>query len=208
MQDDEVNKLSLEPGLYHIKGGNGSGKSTLMNIILGYERKDYHFKCTNLSNLINTINQSKVRVIDREAVIFDCFTEFTNQVCGPDASYNIWLESAAYSLNRLLTANLAEEWMKVFRDLESQYTDRKDKNLSSGERVVLSLIRFFCSWNMEVNLLIIDECDSFLDYKKKILFINTLKELAQHMAVYISCHDRLLSKSVENFLTDPGHCTQ
>lgn len=202
MQDGEVNQLSLKPGLYRIKGGNGSGKSTLMNIILSYERKNYDFKCTNFADFISHINRSKVRVIDREAVILDCFTEFTTQVCGPSTSSQGWLGPVSYSLNRLLTPELATAWVSLFRGLEMGYTERTNKILSSGERVILSLMRFFCSWSIEVNLLIIDECDSFLDYEKKALFINTVNQLAQHMAVYISCHDKLLSESLKISLCD------
>lgn len=195
MQDGKINKLSLEPGLYRIKGGNGSGKSTLMNIILSYERMDYDFKCTNFAYFINHIDQSKVRVIDREAVVLDCFKEFNTQVCGPNTSYQVWLEPVSHSIHRLLTHELATAWIKVFHGLETEYTDRANKILSAGERVILSLMRFFCSWDIEVNLLIIDECDSFLDHKKKALFIDTVNELAQHMAVYISCHDKILNES-------------
>lgn len=202
MQDGEINELSLKPGLYRIKGGNGSGKSTLMNTILNYERKDYDFKCTNFAYFISHINQSKVRVIDREAIVLDCFKEFTIQVCGPNTSYQVWPEPVSYSLNRLLAPELAAAWMKVFRGLETEYTERTNKILSSGERVILSLMRFFCSWNIEVNLLIIDECDSFLDYEKKALFINTVNQLAQHIAVYISCHDKLLNDSLKTSLCD------
>ena len=202
MQDGEINKLSLGPGLYRIKGGNGSGKSTLMNTILSYERKDYDFKCTNFAYFISHINQSKVRVIDREAIVLDCFKELTAQVCGPNTSCQTWSEPVSYSLNRLLTPELAAAWMKVFRGLEIEYAERTNKILSSGERVILSLMRFFCSCNIEVNLLIIDECDSFLDYEKKVLFINTVNQLAQHMAVYISCHDKLLSESLKLSLCD------
>lgn len=203
MQDDEINKLSLEPGLYHIRGGNGSGKSTLMNIVLGYERRDYDFNSTNLVYLINNIDQNKVRVIDRETVIFDCFTDFHSQILGPATIHTRWQEIILHSLNQLLPINLVKEWMNVFIALEIEYIGRKDKILSSGERVILSLMRFFCSWDMNVNLLVIDECDSFLDHEKKTLFINTVNELAQYMAVYISCHDKLLSTKLENFLTFP-----
>lgn len=204
MQDGNVNRISLEPGLYHIKGGNGSGKSTLMHIILGFERKDYDFKSGNFSRLVNMIDQSKVRVIDREAVIFDCFPKFANQICGPEALDSMWLEPVSLSLNELLTVDLAKAWMKLFKDLELEYSGRNDKILSSGERVILSLMRFFSSWHREVNLLIIDECDSFLDSEKKNLFINTVKELARFMAVYISCHDRQLSDCLKHHLMAPA----
>lgn len=203
MQDGETNRLSLEPGLYHIKGGNGSGKSTLMNIVLGYERRGYDFKNINLSYLIDNISQDHVRVIDRETVIFECFADFNSQICGPATVHREWKETIPRSLNRLLSADLAKEWMRVFLALDVEYTSRKDKIMSSGEKVVLSLMRFFSSWNTEVNVLIIDECDSFLDHEKKKLFIKTVQELAGHMAVYISCHDASLNKLLENFPVFP-----
>lgn len=197
MQDKEINKLSLEPGLYHIKGGNGSGKSTLMNTILGYERRDYHFN-VNLKSLVDNIDPCNVRVIDRDAVIFDLFPDFCSQILGPDKAHNRWHEIIWHSLNQLLSKDLVEKWMQVFQALEREYSGRKEKNLSSGERVILSSLRFFSSWDRNVNLLIIDECDSFLDCEKKILFINTVKELAQYMAVYMSCHDKFVSTKLEN----------
>ena len=105
-----------------------------------------------------------------------------------------WKKIITYSLGQLLDTNLANEWIKVFSSLEQEYTIRKDKVMSSGEKVLLSFMRFLYSWNKEVNLLIIDECDSFLDQDKKNLFIMTINELACHMAVYISCHETALSQ--------------
>lgn len=198
MRDGETNRLSLEPGLYHIKGGNGSGKSTLMNIFLGYERKDYNFKNTKLSRLLAEITQENVRVIERESVVFDCLDDMNSQICGPLGAINYrWEIIIIQSLSKLLAPDLVRKWMEVFIGLESEYTSRKDKIMSSGEKVILSLMRFFSSWNVTVNLLIIDECDSFLDYDKKKLFIETVQALADHMAVYISCHDASLTKFLE-----------
>ncbi|WP_028388640.1 ATP-binding cassette domain-containing protein [Legionella fairfieldensis] len=204
MKDGVINRLSLEPGLYHIKGGNGSGKSTLMNIFLGYERGRYDFKNKNLSSFIAKIEQKNVRVIDRHPIIFEDLTDFNSQICGPIISQVQWKKTVTYSLGQLLDANQANEWMKIFISLEAEYTIRKDKVLSSGEKVLLSFMRFLSSWNNEVNLLIIDECDSFLDQEKKKLFIMTINELACHMAIYISCHETVLSK----FLNDSFICSK
>lgn len=188
MKDGVKNIISLEPGLYHIKGSNGSGKSTLMNMVLGYERERYDYKNSKLLSLIANIELEHVRVIERDSIIFDNLTDFNSQICGPVIPEGQWKKTIIYSLGQLLDANLANEWMKIFVSLESEYTVRKDKILSSGEKVLMSFMRFLYSWNKEVNLLIIDECDSFLDHQKKKLFIMSVKELAQHMAVYISCH--------------------
>lgn len=201
MQDGKINKLSLNPGIYHIKGGNGSGKSTLMNMILGYERGKYYFNNINLSYLIESIEQKKIRVIDRESIAFNCLTDFNSQICGPFSYQDAWKTKISHSLKQLLGADLAEKWMKIFLSLENEYTLREDKIMSSGEKIMLSFMRFFSSWDAEVNLLIIDECDSFLDKEKKQLFIMTVRDLARYIAVYISCHDILLSNLLRNLST-------
>lgn len=191
MGDGVINHLSLKPGLYHIKGGNGAGKSTLMNIFLGYERRMYGFKNKNLSSFIAKIEQKHVRVIDRDSIIFEDLSDFNSQICGPVIFQAQWKNIITYSLSQLLAPHLANEWLKIFASLEIEYIIRKDKIMSSGEKVLFSFMRFLSSWNNEVNLLIIDECDSFLDQEKKKLFMMTIKELACHMAVYISCHEIL-----------------
>lgn len=202
MKDGVINRLSLEPGLYHIKGGNGSGKSTLMNIFLGYERGRYDFKNKNLSSFIAKIEQKNIRVIDRDPIIFEDLTDFNSQICGPIISQLQWKKTVTSSLGQLLDANLANEWMKIFVSLEAEYTTRKDKILSSGEKVLLSFMRFLSSWNNGVNLLIIDECDSFLDQEKKMLFIMTINELACHIAIYMSSHETILTKFLKNSTID------
>lgn len=203
MKDGQANNLSLIPSLYHIKGGNGSGKSTLMNIILGYERGRYEFKNSNLTSLLTNIKKEQVRVIDRDTIIFESLTDFNHQICGPIDPKKKWKDAVSCSLSRLLNAKLANEWMKIFVSLESEYVIREDKKISSGEKVILSLMRFFSSWNLDVKLLIIDECDSFLDKEKKNLFVLTVTEISRHLAVYISCHDSSLSKSFESFVFSP-----
>lgn len=188
MQDGTINQLSLVPGVYQIKGENGSGKSTLMNMVLGYERGSYDFNNKNFASFLNQLRPEQLRVIDREPIIFECLADFNNQICGPAKNQKRWEETIYYAISQLLSRDLAGEWMKVFISLEAEYHFRQDKSMSSGEKVVLSLMRFFSSWESKVHVLIIDECDSFLDRQKKDLFIKTVMELARHMAVYIGCH--------------------
>ncbi|MBA2649878.1 MAG: ATP-binding cassette domain-containing protein [Legionella sp.] len=195
MRDGSKNCLAIEPGIYCIKGANGSGKSTLLNVILGYEREYHLFGNVDCSQLTEIVTQNNIRLIEREAVIFDCLNDFGVQVCGPLHTYGNWMEKISDSTNHLLEPALANEWLGIFKSLEKEYIHRKDKTMSSGEKVILSFMRFLFSWNYNVNLLIIDECDSFLDKEKKYLFTKAINNLSSFMAIYISSHDMFSSAS-------------
>jgi ABC-type lipoprotein export system ATPase subunit len=195
LNDGSHNLLSLNPGIYHITGGIGSGKTTLINMLLDYEREERFFKNTHLTQLKASLNQDNIRVIERDAVIFNCFNDIHHQINGPfnvvNDSWKIQIEAA---LKWLLRPDLVGKWMSIFMTLVSEYTQRKNKTMSSGEKIILSMMRFFASWDNNVNLLVIDECDSFLDYDKKILFVETITSLASHLAIYICSHDAHFKK--------------
>jgi ABC-type multidrug transport system ATPase subunit len=189
MRDGTKNTVALTPGIYPIKGGNGSGKSTLMNIILAYERKYSIFENSDLAAATFTIKQDNIRIIERDAVVFECLDNFNSQICGPLQMPGArWKEQIKQSIRYLLEPHLVKQWENIFMFLEAAYNNRKDQTLSSGEKVILSFMRFFASWNKQVSLLIIDECDTFLDPPKKRIFREALHNLASHMAIYISSH--------------------
>lgn len=188
MKDGIKNQLSLKPGLYHIKGNNGSGKSTLMNLLLNYERKEFDFQNKNLLNFFASITQTQVRVIDRDAIIFEDLLSFNNQICGPNSTNKSWKSLIFNALNSLTDAKLTNHWMQAFTTLEHKYLNRANKIMSSGEKILLSFMRFLSSWNEKVYLLIIDECDTFLDIETRKIFNLTLDKIAAHMAIYISRH--------------------
>lgn len=181
LKDGTKNTLSLTPGIYHIRGENGSGKSTLMNMILHFDRVSHPFENSNFSNLMVAIEHTNTRVIERDAVVFECLDDFNSQVCGPATLCNIkWKNQINHSIAQLLETRLANQWKKIFISLEYEYISRKNKTMSSGEKVILSMMRFFASWNNKVNLLIIDECDSFLDVHKK-SFLWNLSIILRHI---------------------------
>lgn len=198
LRDGVKNTLSLNPGIYHIQGQNGSGKSTLLNMILKYDRSSDFFINTHLSSLIVSVNDKNIRIIEKDAVIFDCLNYFDKQVCGPLIIDDEFSYKINFSLMRLLEPATVGQWRKIFAFLESEYLARQAKIMSSGEKVILSLMRFFASWNDKVKLLVIDECDAFLDFHKKELFKKTIHELSQKLAVYICTHNPnfLSSKSI------------
>jgi len=198
MRDGTINTLTLNPGIYHIKGGNGSGKSSLFNYILGYERLFDFDSFSKVSQLAASLSDSDIRVVERDVVIFDCFDKFNEQVCGPFTNgKTLWNEKVRYSLYKLLSNNLACKWFKIFSTLESEFIKRNNNSFSSGEKVVLSFMRFLFSWNAHVKLLIVDECDSFLDDENKELFLQSLMSISLSMAVYIGSHDPIVEKVIK-----------
>ena len=102
---------------------------------------------------------------------------------------------------KLLDERLANQWMKIFLSLEWNFINRKEKLLSSGEKIILSFARFFASWDRNVKLLIIDECDSFLDKVNREFFIEAVSCICLHMAVYISSHDHHMHSKPKNWST-------
>ena len=190
LRDGSKSMLSLNPGIYRLSGSNGAGKSTLLNIILGYERRYPILDHDDFDDLINAVQANDIRLIERDAVIFESLNDFAAQIIGPSNNYRThWKTVMIDSISRLLDTTLAQQWIIIFLSLEMEYTNRVDKNMSSGEKVIISFIRFFVSWDSTVRLLVIDECDSFLDHDKKNIFKEAINNLSRHMAVFISSHD-------------------
>ena len=191
LQDGTANIIALKPKIYWIKGANGSGKTTLLNIILKYERKFTMPNNDKLSNFSQMLGAEYLRVIDRDAVIFDCLKDFGEQICGPDYK-SIWLKIIEENVTQLLGPKLSKEWFKIFQNLETKYVIRNNNSFSSGERVLVSIMRFFFSWNQKVQLLVIDECNAFLDLEKKKLLNQTIDILSSKIAIYMVSHEGAL----------------
>ena len=164
----------------------------MLNIILGYERRYLIRDHNGFDDLINAVQANDIRLIERDAVIFEALNGFEEQIIGPGNNCRTeWKAKMRDSISRLLDSSLAQQWIIIFQSLEIEYTKRGEKNMSSGEKVIISFIRFFVSWDNTVRLLVIDECDSFLDHDKKILFKEAVNHLSRHMAIFISSHDAL-----------------
>ena len=189
LRDGTINKLGIKPSLYHIKGNNGSGKSTLLNIILGYERKLYVTPDDDLRRLLKPIESKHIRLIEREAIIFDALHDFEEQVFGPNyQGENTWQVVVRDRMRCLFDRSLTEKWLLKFGELEAKYKQREDKRLSSGEKVMLSFMRFLISWDASVKILVIDECDLFLAHDMRKLFYQSMDRCSKYMAVYMSTH--------------------
>lgn len=189
LRDQTKNILGALPGIYRINGKNGSGKSTLFNIILGYERK-LITSYSNFNQLDRIMDFENIRLIERETIIFNNLPDFSSQVMGPaNNDSKKWDEHINKALFILFDQNLAQNWINIFTDLEYKFNLRGNKLLSSGERVILSFMRFLSSWNCNVKMIIVDECEAFLDFDTRKIFELTLQILSKNMAIYMSSHE-------------------
>ncbi|CAM3718572.1 putative ABC transporter [Legionella longbeachae NSW150] len=190
LQDNTLNKLSFIPGLYHIKGSNGSGKTTLLNSIIGYERKievDNHIILKQ--KLANTAKDN-IRVIEREPVIFTSLRTFNEQILGPENTHSLhWNIVLQEKIKGFLSAHLLNNLSKFFSEIEEKFYDRGNGHFSSGEKILISLMRVLTSWDRKVSILVVDECTVFLDTKIKVLFLRCLSELSMNTSVYLSAHE-------------------
>lgn len=115
----------------------------MLNIISGYEREHYIVESINFSKITASVKHGNIRLIARDVIIFDCIDDFSMQVCGPiNSNFTHWSIKINTSINQLLDCKLANKWLEIFHSLESEYLYRGDKEMSSGEKVVLSFMRF------------------------------------------------------------------
>lgn len=191
LQDGHKVTFSLCPGIYPITGTNGSGKSTLLDTIINFDRLSTLNQNASLLLLKNTINQNQIRIIDPNSTIIECLDDFTYQITGPLETNDAKkiAELLYKNLSCSLPPNLANQWVTCLFRLNAAFNARKPKELSSGEKILLSFARFWYSWQEDIKLLIIDECDSPLDQVNKKLFFDTLHFLKAKLAIFIVSHN-------------------
>lgn len=193
--DNCCNYLSLKPALYPIRGKNGAGKTTLLNSILGYERQRFFDNQHNLFMLLKNISSANIRVIEREPEIFTLLLSFNEQILGPEqAKLGSWKKCLAKKMKRQLSADLLQALFSFFSGLEEKFYQRENHHLSSGEKVLISLLRALTSWNPAVFILVADECLAFLDLSAKSLVLRCLNELSRSIAIFISSHELISSQ--------------
>lgn len=197
LNNGEPQTIAMTKGLHYLHGTNGSGKTTLLNVMLHYERR-YQFYQKNSNNpVIFTTDNHRIRVIERDCVLFDCINSFWEQIIGPNTCDKD-TDQLFQNIQTLLPNTLSNRWKQAIKMLEKIYQARSNHHFSSGEKVLISCLRFFASWTESVELLIIDECDAFLDAKKKHLWLNTLRILSRRMTIHISSHTSAYPHTLPN----------
>lgn len=191
LKDGSKSHLSLLPGIYRVEGKNGAGKTTLLNALMGFERiiklKDY----LSLKSFLTETRRENIRLIEREPILFDVFTTFNAQVLGPESMLkeSSWQQIFENKMQPYLRPEERRCLLKQFRYLDKQFCLRFPKTFSSGEKVLISLMRVLLSWDEKVVVLLVDECTAFLDHPTRALFMKIIAQLSQHVAIYLTTHE-------------------
>lgn len=198
LQDNTVNKISLKPGIYHIQGTNGSGKSTLLNSVIKYEREVAINNYYLLNLMLKDVSNKNIRIIERDPIIFNNLHSFKEQILGPKCTNFAWQSILQKNLQEHLTPAVLQKLINILILVENNFNTRSNKQLSSGEKILISLMRALTSWNNKISILIIDECSMFLDIKIKDLFLKCISEISKNTAVYITSHEKINFKMPVN----------
>lgn len=192
LHDGSAHGLSLLPNLYHIKGNNGAGKTTLLDILKGFNRSSVTPYAPQLLPLLTHLNKTSIRVVERRAIIFDELKDFSSQVMGPGYTPDAHaLRCLEQKLKPLIPEAYLAQWLAIFKVLQQKYDAQPYYELSSGEHVLLSFARMCSHWNSGVRLVLVDECDGFLDSLKWQSFIDTMIFLSKKVSVFVVSHDAM-----------------
>ena len=91
----------------------------------------------------------------------------------------------------LLSNELVNELLYLFSQMEWNFYDRVGGGFSSGEKILISVMRALTSWDKTVSILVVDECTAFLDSQVRSLFLRCVLELSTSTAVYLSAHEEI-----------------
>ncbi len=190
LQNKAIIRLSSQSGIQLVDAPNGAGKTTLLDTLLDYDRHASFHQTQVLQAYKKAVLPQAIRLIDRECVVFHAFSCFSQQITGPDQniSLNACCEQIKGHLETFCPASISEVWATRLQQLGDAYDKRSEKSLSSGEKVLLSWARNWFAWQDNVRILILDECDAVLDRDNQALLYTTLKQLAEHLAIYLVSH--------------------
>lgn len=138
------------------------------------------------SQMLSSISPQNIRIIEREPVILSDINQFNQQILGPELAKTLeWQPWLAIIMKYLFSKELLIELQQVFKQIESKFYQRKQSSFSSGDKILISLMRVLASWDKEVSILVVDECTALLDTQLNALFLKCLAELSVRTSVYL-----------------------
>lgn len=170
--------ISLFPGsITHLKGANGSGKSSLLKILCGLQQP----------------SSGSVK-LGKRYNIEDCPKPFANYI-----GHNIGVKDDLTVLENIeIFARLYESEITIPSALHyfslMDVMNEKAYSLSAGNRQKIALARLLCC---HAGLWLLDEVDSHLDEKNKVLLHNVIATKANNGGVIIlTSHQKLKFKNI------------
>lgn len=171
-------------GVYVLQGENGSGKTTLLKLLMGYflpQEGNIQIDGINLNK--DSSKEDVIQVRNKVAYLSqdNDFISFLN------------VQENASIFNILNQGKLND--LKLLD--HDEFKNRKSSELSSGEKVLISIERLI---NENKKIILLDECSDFLDDKNTKTIISKIKELGKSRLVIIVSHDPRIIKCFKQYI--------
>ncbi|MGI9877880.1 ATP-binding cassette domain-containing protein [Vibrio chagasii] len=183
LQDKSFVNISLKPGINIISGANGSGKSTLLNSLSGFSEI---ISSENNKEVIKfrELTRGAVRVVTKDPAIYPEFKCLAQQITLSTDEKNPDFNGVSH----IISQEILQEWRSKLISLSERFGEREQFSLSSGELIQLSLFRALYNWNDQTNVLMLDECESWLDRGTRKLFLKTIREMSGKVTILFVSH--------------------
>ncbi|MBN22827.1 MAG: hypothetical protein CL678_16190 [Bdellovibrionaceae bacterium] len=172
--DQSLVSFTPQLGIQWIHGENGSGKSTLIEAWKGHCTEYQYWKREHIEIIKNQIHGKYRSLVSRPEKISPISLNWKKMKIKIEKELkNLSQEEINFWLNKFKT---------VFVSL------KKEKNLSSGELFVFSLIRIIQSLDKNVRFIFIDEPDVHIDSKTRIYFESILELWSKKYTIFRVSH--------------------
>lgn len=169
-------------GVFLLKGDNGCGKSTLLKLIFGKLKIDNgYIKINNL--FVNKENIHNVSHLIQDQILY----------LSQEGDYIDFLNVQE---NANLEQLIKGEEIKELTILDNnKYAKKNNKQLSNGEKVIVSIERIL---NSKKKIFLLDEITDFLDENNTKKIINLLKKISENSLIIIVTHDERIINEFHN----------
>lgn len=178
--------VSLRASRHHLTcllGPNGAGKTTLMKCVVGILRPEHGRILLGGRDITGMDCRSRARLVSYVP------QEFTVQF--PYTAFEVVLMGRNPYVN-ILRGPRAEDEVKAREALEAlgvgHLAEKPFTSLSGGEKRLVLIARALAQ---DAELLVLDEPTSFLDFRNKVVALETLRNVSQRFGklVLVSLHD-------------------
>lgn len=171
-------------GVYVLQGENGSGKTTLLKLLMGYFLPQEGNIQIDGINLNKDSSKEDVILVRNKVAYLSQDNDFISFL---NAQENV-------SIFNILNQGKLNDLKLLDHD---EFKNRKGSELSSGEKVLISIERLI---NENKKIILLDECSDFLDDKNTKTIISKIKELGKSRLVIIVSHDPRIIKCFKQYI--------
>ncbi len=171
-------------GVYILQGENGSGKTTLLKLLMGYFLPKEGSIQIGEINLNKNSTKEEIMLVRNKVAYLSQDNDFISFL---NAQENA-------SIFNILNYGKLDD-LKLLE--HGKFKNRKNNELSSGEKVLISIERLL---NENKEIILLDECSDFLDDKNTKTIISKIKDLGKNKLVIIVSHDPRINKYFKQYI--------